>query len=246
MGTRVAPPYANLFMGKQESTIFLTFAFLILFRKRFIDDIFFIFTGTDTDLTNLMTQMNAQHPKIKYTFEYSTQSIAFLDVQLYIDNDRKLRTRLHKKPTDCNSLLHYKSYHPLHTKESVIYSQALRYNMLNYKDTDLTQNLYELTRTLLIRDYPLQFINKIVKKALTHTQQELINKERPSNTSKILPFITTYSQAGTQIAKQIQSTWPTNPTTINIWERPPINAFKKSQSLTDILIHTKQHHAHKD
>ena len=43
MGIRVAPPpYANLFMGKEERIIILTFLHLIYFWERFIDDIFFI------------------------------------------------------------------------------------------------------------------------------------------------------------------------------------------------------------
>ena len=45
MGTSVAPPYANLFMSKEERTIILTFLHLIYFWKCFIDDIFFIFLG---------------------------------------------------------------------------------------------------------------------------------------------------------------------------------------------------------
>ena len=40
METRMAPPYANLFMGKEEHTIILTFLHLIYFRKRFIGSSF--------------------------------------------------------------------------------------------------------------------------------------------------------------------------------------------------------------
>ena len=40
MGTRMAPPYVNLFMGKEERNIILTFLHLIYFWKRFIDDTF--------------------------------------------------------------------------------------------------------------------------------------------------------------------------------------------------------------
>ena len=46
MGTKAAPPYANLFMGRHEETIWEAFIWAILFWKRFIDDIFLIFLGT--------------------------------------------------------------------------------------------------------------------------------------------------------------------------------------------------------
>ena len=40
METRVAIPYVNLFMGKEERTIILAFIYLVYFWERFIDDIF--------------------------------------------------------------------------------------------------------------------------------------------------------------------------------------------------------------
>ena len=84
MGTRMAPPYANLFMGKEERTIILTFLHLIYFWKRFIDDIFFIFLGSHSQLNSLMTFMNTISPTIKYTFIYSKQTVTFLDVKIYL------------------------------------------------------------------------------------------------------------------------------------------------------------------
>ena len=74
IGTRMAPFYANLFMGKEERTIILTFLHLIYFWKSFIDDIFFIFLGSHSQLKSLMTFMNTISPTIKYTFTYSKQT----------------------------------------------------------------------------------------------------------------------------------------------------------------------------
>ena len=69
----MAPPYANLFMGKEECTIILTFLHII-YSKRFIDDIFFIFLDSHSKLKSLMTFMNTISPTIKYTFTYSEQT----------------------------------------------------------------------------------------------------------------------------------------------------------------------------
>ena len=97
MGTRMTPPYANLFMGKEEGTIILTFLHSIYFWKRFIDYIFFIFLGCHSQLQSLMTFMNIISPTIKYTFTYSEQTVSFLDVQIYLSESRKLKTKLYKK-----------------------------------------------------------------------------------------------------------------------------------------------------
>ena len=113
MGTKAAPPYANLFMGCHEETIQEAFIWAIPFWKRFIDDIFLIFLGTTKQLQSMKDFMNNLHPTIKFTFEHSTQEISFLDMKIHIGTDRKLSTTLYRKPTDCAALLHFHSNHSL-------------------------------------------------------------------------------------------------------------------------------------
>ena len=69
-------------------------------------------------------------------------------------------TNLSKKPTDCMTLRHSHSHHPLSCKESIIYSQELRYNMIISEDHILQEELNNLIRVLLARAYPLHVINK--------------------------------------------------------------------------------------
>ena len=126
MGTKAAPPYANLFMGCHEETICEAFIWAILFWERFIDDIFLIFLGTTNQLQTLQDFMKHLHPTIKFTFQHSTQQISFLDMKVQIGADRKLSTTLYRKPTDCVVLLHFHSNHSLKCKESIIFSHALR------------------------------------------------------------------------------------------------------------------------
>ena len=122
MGTRMAPSFANLFIGKEERTIMLAFFHLIYFWKRFIDDLFLIFLGSHTQLESLMPFMNTISPTIKNTFTYSKQTVSFLDVQVYLYESRKFKTKLYRKPTDCMTLLHFYSHHPLSCKEGIINS----------------------------------------------------------------------------------------------------------------------------
>ena len=94
MGGRYAPPYANIFMGRIEDTILQEWSPYILTWKRFIDDIFFIFTGNINDLTRLKHFMNNIHDTIKFTFDHSIDTINFLDVTIYIKN-AKIMTTIH-------------------------------------------------------------------------------------------------------------------------------------------------------
>ena len=51
------------------------------------------------------------HPALKYTWEISDTSLAFLDIKVSIEGDG-LCTGVHYKPTDSHSYLLYSSSHP--------------------------------------------------------------------------------------------------------------------------------------
>ena len=204
MGTKAAPPYANLFMGRHEETIRETFIWAILFWKRFIDDIFLIFIGTTKQLQSMKDFMNNLHPTIKFTFEHSTQEISFLDMKIHIGTDHKLSTTLYRKPTDCAALLHFHSNHSLKCKESIVFSQALRYNLLIADDNVLQKELDSLTISLLARKYSLEVIARNISEALLHSRDILLYRTPKASSSRsALPVVTPYSSEGKQFYKSV-------------------------------------------
>ena len=113
MGTKCAVIYANLFMSHFEEThIYNLIQRNCPFYKRFIDYIFLLWNGTLDELTTFLEEINRLHPTIKFDAKYSTSSIEFLDTKVYKFTDGKLHTTLYTKPTDRQSYLHNKSYHP--------------------------------------------------------------------------------------------------------------------------------------
>ena len=110
-----------------------------------------IFLGTTKQIQFMKDFMNNLHPMIKSTFEHSTQEIPFLDMKIHIGADHKLSTTLYSKPTDCAALLHFHSNHSHKCKESIVFSQALRYNLLIADDNILQNELDSLTILLLAR-----------------------------------------------------------------------------------------------
>ena len=84
MGTKLAPLYANIFMAKIEQELTHSRA-EILFWRRFIDDIFFIWRGSLESLMDFQHTANAHHNSIKFTFEFSQNSVNFLDCSLCLD-----------------------------------------------------------------------------------------------------------------------------------------------------------------
>ena len=242
MGCRMAPPYANLFLFFLDCIIsgFPN----VFFLKRFIDDLFFIFIGSESSIQKLEDLLNNLHPSIKFTLKYSRTNVEYLDLMIYLDSERKLRTSLYRKPTDCQAYLHYNSHHPHHTKTGIIYSQALRFNRLIDNDEHLKQHLHILTKALLIQNYPLDTINEYILKALSHTQNDLLHRQpRQIDPSKfhdciLLPYCrlsTSYQQFLSNFHHQPQLN-PTDPPT----GHPIVNTlFTRTHNIGDLITHTK-------
>ena len=79
MGTSLAPNYANLFMDRFETKALAGFPQKPLTWKRFIDDIFLVWTHGEKSLKNFIDYLNSLHDTIKFTHEMSYTNI---DLQL--------------------------------------------------------------------------------------------------------------------------------------------------------------------
>ena len=84
MGTICAPAYANIFMEKFEKLhIYTCLRNFSTFYCRFMDNIFFLWNGTESGLIKFIDNLNQNHPTIKFEFTFSKISIIFLDNKVY-------------------------------------------------------------------------------------------------------------------------------------------------------------------
>ena len=72
----------------------------------------------------LSASVNSFHPALKYTWEISETSLAFLDIKVSISGN-VLCTSVYYKPTDSRSCLLYSSSHLSHVKNCIPHSQFL-------------------------------------------------------------------------------------------------------------------------
>ena len=84
MGKKFAPPYACIFMNHIEAKFLKTQDIKPWFWKRFIDDIFFIWTESKESLEKFLEDLSKFHPNLKFTYENSEEKINFLDVVIKI------------------------------------------------------------------------------------------------------------------------------------------------------------------
>ena len=260
MGTKVAPPYAALFLGLLEEThIFEKYPNLITIFLRFLDDIFFIWNHGEEKLHSFFKYLNSIHPTIKFTYEYSRNEINFLDTTVYFDTiTGELKTKLFIKHTDTRTFLHYDSYHPSHTKESIVYSQGLRYRMITTDDGVLHNELKELKSNLLLRGYPSQLITEQLNKVIHISQNELIEGRIPVTKNKanankstckpqkketnLLPFIIPYHKLLLPLKQLIHKHWfiiEENDMLKTMFPNKPFLSFTRHRNIQDHLISSK-------
>ena len=245
MGSPMAPTYANIFMAILERKLLneAPQGLIPIEWIRFIDDIFAIWTHGIEKLQIFLSYINNFHPTIKFDYTYSYKSVNFLDTTVYINPNNKLESDLYIKPTDRTLLLHQNSFHPQTCKNSIIYSQALRYRRIITDNTRLQQRLDNLLIALIHRGYKHDNIITSFNKAILYTQNELLNKTENANKTTNKPIFTTQYNSNTKyIAQILRKHWnviENDPTLRILWPEPPIVAYQKNKSLRDTLVSAK-------
>jgi len=160
MGAQFSVNYANIYMHKLFRHINKKYNInLPLGFARFVDDIFLLWTEDKAKLDAYLEILNSCHNTIKFTFEISENSINFLDTTVYIEN-KKIQTKLYKKPTDNKKYLAFNSAHPKHVKKAIPYSQGLRIKRIVSDANNLDIELQILANKFIDRGYPKPLIEK--------------------------------------------------------------------------------------
>jgi hypothetical protein len=79
MGTKMAPSYANIFMGKHEILIMQSTPYKPVSWFCFIDDPDMKWTESEENLTRFFDHVSKLHPTIKFSHEASRNNLSFLD-----------------------------------------------------------------------------------------------------------------------------------------------------------------------
>lgn len=139
--------------------------FIELF-KRFIDDIFGIWKGTERQFRRFVELLN-QQTKL-YGIEFGDFSIGdtvhFLDVTVYINEDGLLQYRLYRKATDSRHYLKKGSFHPNHVFNAVAYSQMMRVTRRNSVEEQAKKDVEDLKEDLRNCGYKEEDLVKLQKK----------------------------------------------------------------------------------
>ena len=190
MGAPFSPQLSNLLVAKFEQTLFSMNIKLPIFWKRFLDDVFAIWTHSLEELKIFMSHLNSISPFIQFTLEHNPLSVDFLDVTVFkgplFSLTHKLSTKLFTKKTASLTLLNPQSHHPGSTFKGIALSQYLRLNRISSSLLDFQASAFKLTRTLISQGYNKKLLKKQYLKAIHHRHLSInhIDHHRLTNCSK--------------------------------------------------------------
>ena len=248
MGTKLAPSFANIFMGWFEDTHVYTYHLQPIMWKRYIDDIFIIWQHGEEELRKFINYLNDKHDSIKFTEEISNISINFLDITVTLNSKGTVTTTLYCKPTDSHNYLLYSSEHPRHILRGIPYSQFLRVRRICSNIMDYRQNALMLSSHFIRRGYPPKLVHAAMVKAEVQDRNALILKNAPSSTKKIrnrdqsdptFYLVSTHNPANPPLRDIIETNWPLlnkSKTTRSLNDAKIIFGQRRNKNLSDQLV----------
>ena len=265
MGTRSAPSYANIFMASridprilEVATSFGEGVHPIRFLKRFLDDIFLIFTGSIAKLHAFLSEINNIHPSIKFTMNHTipenlesseklcdcerSQSLAFLDTSCSLKNGRII-VDLYRKPTDRNQYLLTSSCHPAHVTSNIPFSLAYRIVRICSEPITRDTRLEELKSLLLARSYKPGLVNAAIERARAIPRTEALKKVVKKSNENLRPILVVpYDPRLPEIPAILKKHWRTmtlDPQLKEVFPLPPMVAYKRPKNIREKLIRSK-------
>ena len=186
-----------------------------------MDDIFFIWTHGEEKLTQFLNKFYNFHSYLKFTYETSSGTFNFLDLNLSLRNGA-IHTDLYIKPTDSHHYLHYQYSHPLHIKTSIPYSQALISHMEEW---------------FLAKGYSEIVVNNQINKVVFGREQSV-----KKNLESGIPFITTYHPKVKKLRKLTRDLLPflySDGEVQKVFSPPPIVSYRSARKIKDCIVRSK-------
>lgn len=171
MGKVFSGSFANLFLSVWEQRCLSTSSFKPVLWKRYQDDIFGVWRGSQDGLREFHAHMNLMHPNIRCSLSFGSQ-VHFLD--LTVSNSHgNAHYKLFCKPTDSNMLLPPNSHHPRHTFSGLLFSQVLRLSSRSSERCDFEEALSCKSAVWRAQGYTRTSIRRAKAQVLSLTQQHL-------------------------------------------------------------------------
>lgn len=186
MGTNCAVNLAQIYLGSLLDTYLTTYSGIKLY-KRYIDDMFAIFNGSEQDLIAFFAFVNSLVPCIKITFTYSKSTTEFLDLKIFTEPDGSIAYCTHQKSQNKYHYLSPRSCHPRHTLSGYIKGELIRYARNSSQSFYFEHTKQLFLNRLLVRGFPKAYLEQVFLK-VSYNHVVPGNSERTKVTALVLPY----------------------------------------------------------
>ena len=218
IGKSISKPMAGIYMHWFEKTYVFneesTFKKNIVFWKRQMDDIFFIWRGTKHDLELFVWTLNGVEHKVQFTLEVEKDNyLPFLDVGI-MKAEGKLLTKVYRKPTHTQQYINWVSNHPKNMLLGVLKGLIHRAHVLCDRKDDLLEELSLLKDVFICNGYPEALVLKTLNeswpketlKAVLKGVQQEVEAENSKGYFEVLhaPYVKGFSEGLQRKLRRLQ------------------------------------------
>ena len=195
MGPHNACSYADLSMGEFDDKALNGYKISPQIWWRFRDDIFSFWEHGEEALMEFLEFLNAIYPTIKFTVNFSTQSLEFLDVLISIQNDeseRRITTSVYSKPTNVHQYIMPNSSTPKSSLQGIAKGVATRIRRICSDEADFQDKSKLYQKRLVDRGYNEAFIaNEFSEVAKMQRKTALTRKQK--NNKEVTAWVVDYN-----------------------------------------------------
>ena len=217
--------------------------------RRFIDDGFVIFEGSEQQLLDFVSVLNNTLPNIKITYSYSRFQVDFLDVVIYKcmedavcspDGTVRLKVRTHQKALNKYLYIPYHSFHHHGMFKSFINAELIRYVVTNSDEWWYDCMVRKFTHRLCQRGYPRHLIASIASRVSHAHRQRYLSH----NSCKVVDddksvLVVPYAQLVPQLQPQriLRDEYMNGGEALHaVLKSRPIVAYSKNRNLGSMLV----------
>ena len=176
MGSPLGPTLANIFLCHYEHKWLdrCPSSFKPLYFKRYVDDIFCLFTN-ESHVQSFLTYLNTCHPNMSFTYENEKDNVLpFLDINI-MRSGHHFITSVFRKPTFSGVFTNFGSFIPELYKRNLISTLLFRAYTISSNWELVHKEVIKLKAILLKNAYPESLIDSMVKKFFDklHTKRDI-------------------------------------------------------------------------
>jgi hypothetical protein len=245
MGTNCLPQAAQLYLAVrfEEALKRKLGARFPSFYKRYIDDGFVLFKGSEQELLAFVNALNSELSNIRITHKYSRFEVEFLDVVIYKSgppgfSTQSLKVRTHQKALNKYLYIPYSSFHHPGMFKSFMNAELIRYVVTNSDVWWFDCMVSKFTSRLLQRGYPTHVISAAVSKVSyanrsKYLQHSTITKAKSSVSALVVPYA--FGVPEMHLQQLLHSTYMKHPDVHGTVPKPLV-CFKKNRNLGSWLV----------